>query len=75
MTTSARCRHCKRPLRYDAALNVYEDDTRDPRYCPSARNFLHSPDAQTVPVQFCWLHQAGVEHICDECGCWPEGVA
>lgn len=23
-----------------------------------------------VPVRFCFLHQASIEHSCDEFGCW-----
>lgn len=30
------------------------------------------PFTQTVRVRFCWLYEAGIEHVCDEMGCWSE---
>lgn len=30
------------------------------------------PFRQLVPVEFCWLYRAGIEHSCDEMRCWPE---
>jgi hypothetical protein len=27
---------------------------------------------RTVPVQFCWLYKARIEHDCDDFGCWPD---
>jgi hypothetical protein len=30
------------------------------------------PFRQVVPVEFCWLFKAGIEHACDEFGCWPK---
>ena len=28
------------------------------------------PFRQFVPIEYCWADRAGIEHDCDELGCW-----